>query len=79
MLFQLGVEHVPILNILLWHLWKLGCPGLLLFFGAWSQIDFESRSGDVDFLACWWEEDEIPFFLVLGEGINSEKIPELGH
>ena len=79
MFLQLGVELVPISNILLLHLRKPGCPGLLLFFGAWSWIEFESRSEDKDFIACWLEEDEIPFFLFLGDGANSETIPEAGH
>ena len=78
MFLQLGVECVQILNILLWRLWKSGCPDLLLFFGAWSQIDFKSRLGDTDFLACWQEEDEFPLFLFLGDRINGEVISESG-
>ena len=42
MFLQLGAEHVPILNILFLHFWKLDRPSLLLFFGAWLQVDFES-------------------------------------
>ena len=76
MFLQLGVELAPILNILLWKFWKLGCRPLLLFFGVWSHVDLESRSGDTHFLACWWEEDEIPLFLELGDGINSATILE---
>ena len=57
MFVQPGAEHAPILDILLWHLWKLGCPSLLLFFGAWLQVGLESRLQDVDFLACRWGED----------------------
>ena len=45
---------------------------LLLFFGALAEIEFKSRSGDTDFLACWWEQNEIPLFLVLGDRVLSE-------
>ena len=76
MSLQLDVELVPILNILLLHLWESGHPGLLLSFGAWSQIEFESRSEDMDILACWQEEDEVPFFLFLSDGVNGETILE---
>ena len=79
MFLQLGVEHVPILNILFRHFRKLDHPSLLLFFGARSQVDLESRSRNVDFLACWWEEDEVPLFLFLGDWINGVTISELGH
>ena len=75
----LGVELAPMLDTWFCHFWKSGCPGLLLFFRALTEIELESRSGDTDFLACWWEEDEIPLFLLLGDGVNSETVPELGH
>ena len=79
MFLQQDVKHALILDVLLWRFWKLGCPSLLLFFGAWSQVDLESGLGNVDFLACCREEDEIPFFLVQGDGIHSVVIPELCH
>ena len=79
MLFWLGVELAPpTLNIWLGHFQKLNSPGLLLFLKALAEVELEVRSGDTDFLACWREEDEVPFFLVLGDGINGEIIPESG-
>ena len=77
--FQLGAEFASIMNILLWHPWISSYPGLLLFFGAWCQIEFESRLGDMDFLANWREENEIPLFLLHGDGVNSETVPKSGY
>ena len=54
-------------------------PSLLLFFDAWLQVDLESRLRNADFVACWREEDEIPFFLLFGNGVHSEVTPELRH
>ena len=72
MIFQLSVEMAPMLDIFFLHFLKLGCSGLLLHFGALAEIEFESRCGCVDFLACWQKEDEIPLFLEFCCGINSE-------
>ena len=78
MFLQLGVELVPTLDILLLHFRKLGCPGLLLFSGTLTEVEFESRSGDVCFLTCWQEENEVPLFLGFGDGVHSEVISEQG-
>ena len=48
---------------------KLVCPGLLLFFGALAETWFDFGSGCADFLAHWWEWDEIPFLLFIVEGL----------
>ena len=77
-IFWLGAEMAPMLDILPFHLWKLGCPCLLLFLGALPEIELESRSGCVDCLPCWWKEDEVPHFLVLCSGVNSEVISKSG-
>ena len=78
MFLQLGVELAPMLDILLCHFQKLGCPALLLFFGALAEVKFESGSGDADFLACWWEQNDIPLFLVLGDRVLGEIVLESG-
>ena len=33
----------------------------MLFFWARSEVVFEARSGNADFLAGWWKQNEIPF------------------
>ena len=74
MFLQLGVELAPMLDILLCHFQKLGCPGFLLLFGALTEIELESGSMCADFLACWWEENEVPLFLVLGDWVLSKVV-----
>ena len=68
----------PMLDVLFLRSWKLCCQGLLLFLGTLAEIELESGSGDMDFLACWWKWDEIPLFLVLCGGVDSKVILESG-
>ena len=82
MVFKWGMEVVPMLDILFFHLWKLCQPSLLSLLGTGLQIDFEARSGNARFLACQWKQNKVAFPLLLFFSIvicfNCEVVPEPG-